>query len=760
MFLVLAWTLLWSSDSTNLVGQVTDQHHQPIAGAEVFLLEANRAQTTTSEGEFTFSDIAPGTYTLRVESRNLGGTRILSVTAEAIPSNRVEIELDWDVHDEVISIGQLREQSISEQSKAATVLAERELTENLQATLGETLSEQNGVSSTYYGPASSRPILRGLGGDRVRVLESGMDSGDVSSIGPDHAVSIEPLTLTRIEILRGPTALRYGGNAVGGVVNTIDQRIPEFQTGSKLTGDFKTRFDSSNDDRGFALNLNGGQNALAWHVDYHRRDTDDLELPSDFEPIEEEEHEEEHSDMLENSSLEAAQASVGASYIRDWGFVGLSITDYDSEYGIPGHEHHHEEGGGHEGEVEVAPIVDMERMRFDVRSRIRSQTTSRHIDLRLAYVDYQHREIEGEEIATSFDNQNLEARAEMTTPAWGWFQHGSVGAQYLSRDFGAAGEEAFVAPNDTNRYGVFAVQEAQFADFNWSVGLRLERQENDGTMLEDHDHGGEAEEDDHHDSPERLSRDFDLVSISTGLVYTINDATSLALSTSRTERAPTAEELLANGPHLATQAFEVGDPDFDKEVSSNLDLSLRRTQGRVKGELNLFYNRFDRYIYEAFTGEKEDGLDLIRFAQADAEFSGAEAHLDITLLHRGPHHLALDSSIDLLQAELDDGTPLPRIPPTKTRLRLVYGHAGWQVHATMVNLGDQNDIAPFETKTAGYTMWHAGAVWNFSWKSSLHQLALRARNLTDEIGLVHTSFLKNTVPLAGRSFGLTYQLSF
>ena len=743
-----------------LAGKVTTLDGQPVADAEVRIIELNRRATVDGEGNFRFENVPAGSYLLQATSRRLGSA-VDRVRVAAGGTAEMTLALDLAVHrEEILVTASPDARSNYEIAQPTSVLSEEELQERLQPTLGETLSAVPGVSSTFFGQGASRPVIRGIGGDRIRVLETGLGAGDASSTSPDHAVSIDPSGAERIEVLRGPATLLYGSSAVGGVVNIIDSRIPSELPAEKLTGTVELRGGSVADERGGGARLDGGAGRLAWHVDYLTRETDDYEIPGFAESQafrdaeageggEEEEEEAEAFGIVPNSATETDSGALGLSYIGDGGFLGVSVSGLDTLYGIPGGHHHHEEGEEgeegepHEEEEEAAVRIDLEQRRYDLRGGVtRPFGIFRGANVRFGVTDYEHVELEGEEIGTTFTNDSWEGRVELLQNRTGSLS-GSVGIQALSRDFAAIGAEAFVPPTQTDSQAVFAFEEVERGAWRLQFGARYERQ--DVT----------AETEGVND------RSFNGLSGSFGVVYQAGEDYSLGVSLARSTKLPNAEELFSNGPHLATNAFEVGDPNLDEETSLGLDVTLRKVSGPVTGEITLFANRFDKYIFEEATGDEEDGLPVFQFVQRDAEFRGAELSGVVQLFHGEPNHVDLEIGADFVRAELrDTGEPLPRIPPRRYRLGLHYRGDRFQGRVEGIRAEEQDRVSQFELPTEGYTLLNATLGYRFFATRAVYDVLLRGTNLTDEEARNHVSFLKDLVPLPGRDVSLSLRVSF
>lgn len=746
-----------------IAGRVVTSAGQPVADAEVRLVDQRRRVRVGEDGSFRFDDVRPGDRLLEAVSPQYGSA-VARVTVPEGGTAEAVLTLDLAVHrEEIVVTASPDARGQQEIAQPTSVLSGEELQRRLQPTLGETLDQEPGVSSTYFGPGSSRPVVRGLGGDRVRILQGGLGAGDASSTSPDHAVSVDPLAAERIEVLRGPATLLYGSSAVGGVVNVIDNRIPDSVPSEKLTGTVELRGGTVAEELSGAASLNGGQGRFAWHLDALKRETDDYEIPGfaesralrEAEEGEGDDHEGEEEEevrgILENSATETEAGSLGFSYVTDAGFLGVSAGVHNTFYGIPGGGHHHEEGeGDHEeqGEEEEAPVrIDLEQRRYDLRGGLTQPFgIFRGANVRLGVANYEHVELEGAEVGTRFLNDSWEARLELLQRPFGLLS-GSVGLQASTRDFEAIGEEAFVPPTETDSWALFTLQEVERGDWRWQLGGRYERQDVTAET--------EGEND----------RSFSGFSGSLGAVWTPEapawSGWALGLSVARSVKLPNAEELFSNGPHIATNAFEIGDPDLDREVSLGVDATLRKTSGSFTGELTLFANRFDDFIYEQPTADEEDGLPVFRYVQRDAEFYGAELTGVLELFHDEPHHVDLEIGADLVRAELrDTGEPLPRIPPVSYRLGVHYQGERLTGLLEAQRAETQDRTADLETSTEGYTFLNASVGYRFFTENAVYDLLLRGRNLTDEEGRNHVSFLKELVPLPGRDVSLAVRVTF
>jgi iron complex outermembrane receptor protein len=707
-----------------LEGKVLTASGTPAQGTRVTILELKRRTTAADDGSFHFENVPSGSYLLEAESPRYG--RALQRVSAGAGTTPVELRLDVGVlHEEVTVTASAEARTASEIAQPVDILEGQELQRQIQPSLGETLAKQPGVTSTFFGQGASRPIIRGLGGDRIRILEGGIGAGDVSDTSPDHAVTVNTLMTDRIEVVRGPATLLYGSSAIGGVVNAIDNRIPNYLPDSFLTGMLDLGIGSVAEERRGALSLGGRLGQFAWHGDVSKLKTDDYEIPG-FARNPPEEGEE--PGIVPNSAVESSGASGGLSWIGDAGYIGASYSGWNSVYGSPAEE-------------EVT--LDMKQRRVDVQGEItRPFAIFRGAKVRWGRNEYRHFEIEGGEIGTRFLDNGWEGRLELPHQALGPLT-GAFGVQFRHRDLEAIGEERFIPPTTTDSNAFFLFEEIPVGTVRLQFGGRYEHQDTD------------AEE------GEVRNRKFNGYSGSAGLVWLPSSEWSLGVSVARTTKIPSAQELFANGPHIGTNAFEIGDPNLDKELSTGLDVTLRRLVGRVTGTVSFFSNSFDGFIFERFTGEEEDELQVIRYTQLDARFIGGEAHVDVELLHREPHHLALELGADYVRAELSDSDePLPRIPPLRYSAGLRYTGERFFGAAEVRLVEEQDRISDFETPTDGYTMLDASIGYRLIFGGVVTDLLLRGTNLTDEEARNHVSFLKDVAPLPGRNVAFGIRTTF
>nr|WP_029624389.1 TonB-dependent receptor [Sphingomonas sp. KC8] len=643
---------------------------------------------------------------------------------------------------------------ISNQLSGTSVVSGEMLTRELRPTIGETLARQPGVSSTSFGPNASRPILRGFQGDRVRVLTDGIGSFDASSTSADHAVVINPLTSDRIEVLRGPAALLFGSSAVGGVVNVIDSRIPRRMPDEPVHVDGIGTYGSAANERSFG---GAAQTAIGdtfvVHVDASYARTGDLDTGGHILSPALRAQAATNADpdiaaladlkgKLPNSAARTWEVAGGGAIITDTGNFGVSVSRYDSLYGVP-------------IRYSLDPDVEAEAVRLDVKQTrvdFRGEVDTGggffdKIKLRGGFADYEHSEIDEDgAVGTTFYSQGWEGRLELVQREQGGWR-GAIGGQVLFRDLNVIGDEKFLPKNESQQFGLFTLQELNLGPVTVEAGGRFE-------------HSVVSAQADADLGNPRYNRTFDAISASLGAGLDVAKGWRVGLNLSRSERAPSAEELFANGPHAGTQSFEIGNPDFNLEKSWGLEATVRGKGPGYNISLSAFHSWFNGYIYESATGAVEDDLPVFQYAQADARYYGFEAEASATLAQIGETKIVADALADMVRARIVGTGPVPRIPP----LRVLGGIEAQGEKLTgriEVEWADkQTRIASFETPTDGYTMVNASLAFKPFGSANPTSIILSANNIFDVVARRHASFLKDYAPLAGRDIRLTTRFSF
>ena len=621
--------------------------------------------------------------------------------------------------------------------QGAEVLKREEIVATLNGGIGTTLSALPGIATSYFGAGASRPIIRGLGEDRVLVLQNGIGAIDASTASPDHAVTSDGLDAERIEILRGAAALAYGGNAIGGVVNVIDQSIPTRRV-EGIEGHGLATLSSVDDGREGAFEAATGLGPIVVRGSVSARDTQDYETPIG---------------RVANSWTEVRTYGAGAAFVGAAGFAGIAAKRTETDYGLlpeaPG------EAGGR---------IGLKQTRIETRgdAKVRFGPIDR-IDYSAQHSDYAHTEFEPNGApGTRFESEGWEARFE-AHHALGALK-GAFGVQASDADLAALGAEAFITPSQTRKGGVFAVERFDRGRWGLEGGVRLDRTEIDNAVLP--------------------GRRFDASSASFGAFMRPAEGWFAGVTLAKAERAPSAVELYADGAHVATKTYEIGDARLSPETARSIEASVRFANDEAGFEVNLYHVDFADYIalvnrgdvqwsdedagVEGFAPSADDPsippdariLPIAAYVQKDARFTGGEISANAKLFEFGPFAIGGRASVDLVRAEFASGGALPRIPPRTARVRLTADSDAWSGSLEVVDVGAQNRAAEFETTTKGYTMLNAGVAWRPTGRGGPFTIRLDGRNLTDELGRVHTSFLKNETPLPGRSIRLAVTADF
>ena len=628
-----------------------------------------------------------------------------------------------------------------------SVLSGDALAARRSSTLGETLDGLPGVSASAFGPNASRPIIRGQDGDRIRLLTNGGASVDASGLSNDHAVPIDPLVVERLEVLRGPAALLYGGGAIGGVVNAIDHRIPD-TVPPAVTGLGELRLGGAARERATSGLVEGGADGLAWHADAFARETSDLLTPRFARP--QEGGGSLPSDRVVNSASQASGGAVGVSRVGADGYLGVSIDRYRNHYGVV---------------AEDDVTIRMQRDKFALAGETRAlDGWLRTVRGQLGYTDYEHREIEGSgAIGTVFRTRGSDARLEAVqraVPLAGAALDGVLGLQAEATRFSALGEEAFVPTTHTRQVAAFVMERLSWGDdVDLSAGLRGEqvRVSSDGDADSTAMHFGAASE-----------RRFAPSSASLSAAWRPAPHWQLSLSGASTERAPTSYELYADGVHAATAAYERGNPGQRLERGHNLDLGAAWHQGGDHVKLNVFTSRFSNYIALLNTGaehidDQGSATPIYAFAGVPARLRGLEFDSRWQLPAPAGQALSLAVTADALRGErLDSGEPLPRLAPLRASATLQWTRGAWSWSAAWQGAARQTRVPADDTPTPGWGQVHLGAQWQGQWQGHDLTAGLKLNNLGDTLAYQASAIatVRQRSPMAGRSLSADLRLSF
>ena len=679
-----------------------------------------------------------------------------------------------------------------------TVVEGEELRRKAEPSIGATLDGEPGIHASSFGQAAARPVVHGLAGARVRVMEDRIDTMDASVTSQDHPTTVEPFIADRVEVLKGPGTLLYGSGAVGGVVDVHTGRIPH-TVPERIRGRAELRAGDNGERQTGALRVDGGGGGFAWHLDAYTRDAGEYDIPGyaesarlrameEHEEHEHDEHEgedhdedaEEHHDDEEDhdeheeeayghvpgSQLEMSGGALGASFIGERGFAGVAISTNRALFGLPGHshahddheeEHHdhedehaededehegeHEDEDEHHEEEEGNPTLDLEQTRIDVEVGLRDPFAGfSALNFRLGRNDYEHVELEPNgEVGTSFQNDAYEGRLELVDDDMG---AGSVfGLQFSGRDYSIVGEEAFVPPTQSDSFAAFWVGQFAFEGVDMDAGIRLGRVT--------------------HDSRLHSSEDFTPWSASVGVFIPTESEWQLGFRADISSRAPVIEELFSNGPHLATQSFEVGDPGLGVERATNLSATLSRSTERFSVHATAYRNGFANFIYQQWTGEEEDELPVAAYAQDDASFVGLDFAIEVKWLEFDNGDVSLKLMYDVVDAELDisGNGNMPRLPPSRIGLGIDGNWGDLTASLDYRRMGDSDDVAVNELPTDGWTDVRAYIGYRLPAAQGL-EVFLQGRNLTDEEQREHVSSIKDLAPLPGRTLEAGVRIRF
>lgn len=697
-------------------------------------------------------------------------TLALLATSTVAQAQQEEEHEHLNEHEVIVINASPLDKTALESAQPVNIISGDALKQMHAHSLGETLALEPGINNTHFANVAGSPIIRGLGGPRVKITQNGLDTGDVSRGSPDHAVTTETSTAKQIEVLRGPATLLYGSGAIGGVINVVDNRIPS-EPVYGLQGNANVSLSNNNDNKEGSYDLQIGNGKWALYTDAFIRRADDYETPSFMND------EGEVVDHVENTFVDAEGGTVGGSYQFDDGFFGVSYQGLYQEYGIPGHAHgeeeHEDEHGEEENHVEESgPYANLEQERIQLAGQWRNPFSGfNRLDFRGALTDYQHQEIEENFVSTQFENKQKEVRLiGQHKEIAGW--EGAVGWQWDISDKAAFGEEAFTPNTSRRTQGLFWVVEQEFGAHHVDLGVRHER-----TSLS---------------SDEQKLDTFDATSASAGYLYHFSDHTSVSFNLSHAERAPAANEVFANGNHFATRTYELGlayelheeeggeyhieasDTAVSTETSNNIDVGFHYENESFHANANVFYNRVDDFIYDDFTGlnseqihgdeghdehegEHEEALQVVQFSQVDAELYGYELELDWQLNDQWSVH----GFSDYTRAKQRDGDNLPRIPAQRVGTELRYQAVSWDGSLGYTRYLEQDKTALNETTTDAYGLLNARVNLYPDWLANYGAtLYLKGENLTNQLGFVHSSFLKEDAPVTGRRFQAGVSISF
>jgi iron complex outermembrane receptor protein len=687
----------------------------------------------------------------------------------------------------VVVVGGAIEQSETDKAQSVTILNENNLKEKAAPTLGDTLANEPGVAGSGFTPGASRPVIRGQADNRIRVLNNGTEVFDVSNLSPDHAPSVSALLSQSIEVVRGPATILFGSGAIGGVVNIADNVIPVEQPSNALSGEVDGRFNSADLERSGAIALTlSPMKHFVLHGQFAYTRTDDRRIPgfalderirAGLTPAQAASREfgGNPEDEVPNTFVKTKDYAFGASYVWDKGYIGASFTQFLSVYGVPD-----------DPEVDdptMPPVhvrLDVDKRQINARSSIVDPLPwFSTMNAKFVYTDYQHQELDDNEVGTTFKTSGVDSRLELVHKPIGLLE-GSIGGQFFYKELSVLGSEAFLQPTQTTQIAAFLFEEVKLNPVRLQFGARVEHQ---NVHIDSTDPALTSLT-----APGQADQNFLPVSGAIGVLYDFAEGLQFAVNGTYSQRAPTAEELFARGPHAATFQFIIGDPTLSEEKNVGVDVSLRKTAGFVTGTISGFYNRYDGFIDFTPTGAFEDGLQVFVYTPKTAEFYGGEAKVDFHFLplnltrmrnqepkdaksvitknesstsEKNPNDLFLRVQADYVHAtDVDTGDPLPRITPMRYSVSLNYESEKWNANIEGQRVDAQDRVAPFETSTPGYTFLNASIGYKFRAGPTYNYLYVKGTNLTNEEARDHLSFLKEVLPLAGRGVAVGFRTTF
>ncbi len=707
----------------------------PVPAAVVVIEELRRETASAADGVFAFSGVPPGTYHLAVRADGYSSRRT-EVRADAGP---IDIQVDPELHfEEVLSVS-AEARSQFDLFQPTSVLAGQELTKQLGASLGATLESQTGVTSRSFGPGPARPVIRGLDGDRVLILQDGQRMGDLSSQSGDHGVTVNPAAASRIEVVRGPATLLYGANAIGGLVNVITNDIPT-RSVKGASGNMTMDLGTAAAEAGAAGDVVVGNGAVALHAGGGGRRSGDVSTPLGD---------------VRNSQSRSGFGSVGLSWTGAKGYLGASYGYDDTKYGIPALE-----DGGEEGPVQLTPRRHALSLRGEGHNLTGAFDSFRGT---VSVRRYTHEELEGDHVGTAFRNDTNEFELMGAHRAIGRLK-GSVGGWFLDRAFDAVGAEALSPAVDQRGAAAFLYEEITWPHVTVQFGGRL-----DHTTYEP---SGEA--------PRSLTSG----SGSVGLLLrpaSVGDRVTIAMSLARAARNPALEEMFFFGSHPGNFAFEIGNPDLTPEHALGIDLSLRWRSSRASGEVTYFRNDVRDFVFrrlltaeglesravefsQRFAGRgigPDDidvgGFPIVEHVAADSVLQGVEAHSDFQISSR----VVAEVGFDYVRGSVTETAEfLPRIPPLRVRSGLRYQRNAFQAGGDVVVATRQDRVSPLETDTAGHGLLKLYASYSLGTGGVVSTITARLDNATNQLYRNHLSLIKDFVPEMGRGFRLLYNVRF
>lgn len=734
--IVASLCMMSMAQAATLKGKVT-RDGKPVPNIKLIIPSLNKSSMSNDEGKFVIDNVEYGKYVLDIEGTDADhfNTNISFKENEDIKINLASLD-----YEEVVVTANPLEHNTLKMTTPTAVLSEEDLVMNRATSLEQTLNGITGVNSGSFGAGAGQIVIRGQQGPRVTILNNNIALQDASNVSPDHSITSETLLAKQIEVLKGPATLLYGGGAIGGVVNVLDNSIPTQEIDGMQGGVELRLSDSALKERAGVFSIQGGlTDRLMTSFNYFNTRTSDYEIPVSpvsnvLNALEGNGEDNEGTGKLPHTSVKSDGYNFGMSLINDNGYWGLSYSDMNRNYGIPGEEE----------EVRI----DMDKSVFNLKGQHEFSNNDFFNLLKTHYsqTNYQHKELEGGDVGTVFNNDANEFRLELTHASLAGFS-GVWGVQASNRDFSAIGEEAFILPTDTSIFSVFMIEEKEFENWHGEFGLRYDNQ----TISTD------------------LYPDFNdnTFSLSLGATVNLSDNWFLPINWASAQRLPTAEELFSNQsgateliPHVATNTIEVGNLDLNHETANNLDVGIRYRNNGMKFNFAVFYNKIDDYIYLGDTGNLSDGVRVFNYQQQGATFKGFETDFSYEHSTQSDYIWNYKVFADSTKATLDNGDNVPRIPARRVGLDIGLLKGDWAANMDYVHVNSQNTLADFELPTKGYDSVDLNINRVFSGNAFDTLVFFKVSNLLDEEIREHASFIKDTAPRPGRSMTAGVRITF
>ena len=714
--------------------------NSPLHDATVQISQLRQTVSTDNEGNYEFANVPPGRYTIFVHTEGFAdASKTVVLVANANATINFELQIA-SLREQVTVTASGTEQSVFESFQSVNSVGSTRIVEKAATSIGEVLENETGVAKRSFGPGTARPVIRGFDGDRVLVLENGVRGGSVGSQSGDHGEPIDPLSAERIEVVKGPATLLYGSNAIGGVVNVIDNDENDRHEGFR--GNFTTVAGTADRQIGVSGKLEYGYKNWLFRGNFGAQRTGDYQTPIG---------------RVQNSAARSNSGAFGIGYYADKAYINGSFDVDITRYGVP-FAAIFEEGGGQQFFGDVLPTVDeaidLRQRRYNYRLsggfRNLNNPFLSGVQYNLDYTDYRHKEIETvddiDEIGTIFDNKTFSYRSLFEQTRYKKLS-GRFGFEGFNRDYEVNGAEQLIQGKvKHNAFSVFGLEELDFERVKFQFGGRVEnnryRPEN----------------------PDLTSRDFTGVSFAAGMNVALWQGGAFVVNYSNSYRAPALEERYNNGPHAGNVTFEIGNSNLKNERANGIDFSLRHQSSRFRITGDVYYYRINNFVFLARQDadgdgiiDIEDGLPVGLYEQADASYFGAELGADMTF----NKYLGGFLSLDYVRAKLVDlDINLPRIPPARARVGLDFRYQGLSVRPEAVFASDQNKVFPLETRTAGYGIFNVAGSYTIGRPHYAHIFTFNAFNLTDKLYRNHLSFIKDFAPEVGRGLRVGYTVRF